>query len=53
MQKRLDAELDVLGGEGWDLVDFTTQVVSDSGAAVVLHTFVFRRVRMAGPRAGS
>jgi hypothetical protein len=53
MQKRLDDELGPLGDDGWDLVGFTTQYVPDAAAPSVLHTFAFRRVRMAGPRAGS
>jgi hypothetical protein len=53
MQESIDKELTSLGNDGWDLVAFTTQLISDADTTTVLHTFAFRRVRMAGPRAGS
>jgi hypothetical protein len=53
MQESIDKELTSLGNDGWDLVAFTTQLISDADTMAVLHTFAFRRVRMAGPRAGS
>jgi len=53
MQESIDKELTSLGNDGWDLVAFTTQLISDADTTAVLHTFAFRRVRMAGPRAGS
>jgi hypothetical protein len=52
MQDRINAELDALGDEGWDVVGFTTESLPDTTAPSVLHTFVLRRVPMAGPRAG-
>ena len=50
MQRCLDDDLSRLGDDGWDLVGFTTQCVPDGTAPTVLHTFAFRRIRLAGPR---
>lgn len=50
MQARLDDELAALGREGWELVAFTTQHLDGGHEPSILHTFAFRRVRMAGPR---
>jgi hypothetical protein len=52
MQDRLDDELGSLGRDGWELVGFTTQPLSGGEEPAILHTFVFRRVAMAGPRSG-
>jgi hypothetical protein len=50
MQDRLDKELTALSDDGWELGAFTTHAVAGANAPLVLHTFVFRRARMAGPR---
>jgi hypothetical protein len=52
MQDRLDKELTALSNDGWELGAFTTHSAPGGDAPVVLHTFVFRRGRMAGPRGG-
>jgi hypothetical protein len=53
MQDRLDDELAALGREGWELVTFTTQHLPGGHEPSILHTFAFRRIRMAGPRGSS
>ena len=50
MQDHLDEELAAVSRDGWELVAFTTQHLQGGHEPSIMHTFAFRRLRMAGPR---